>query len=1014
MNANEIKLEKDSAGPVLCQYTIPNNPVSVDIISTTEYNIYQVHKPKLSHTQREKEKILKTKLSKHLADKETYHHFLKNIDHELSTFVKQHVPSADITEINILTYYQKQELMGYGELHPYIEDPYIASIIITTHAVLVQHKEHGLLICSPPFQQDEILSTIKKQLRKVTRDTTLLPQEIRLDSEVILRLPENQTIASITRCILEKNQDNTDQIASYTLNKGLVQVTITKTEQDCIYHPSFQPPSYIEEELLQKVQAQNTQNLISKHAFENYVRQYYSIIPQNRYASLYSTYHFMYDKTQWIKLIASDAHVTHLFCPAPNTPIQVWHVNAPGGAVTTVIPSRDDIHRFATFLLSSSKQETKADKTDYLFRSETGEIVSLKKQTDEEGDYYQIEITKEHSKQKPDNENNRNSENEKKISSSSSSFITKPDSTIFSKKIQSIDVPLNKIFTRSYEHLHAEIEDIEEEKWISEEREEPLLSENVQQEYTSDTMEEAASKQVKESFFEKTKKEKKRDHNTKEEVPYVPPSNDTPPSISLPSGCRAEKTYWLVRPYAYAVIITDEKNEHYYRVVEPKLSPQEQILLEETHETLRDVLIYDVPREKGSLFLNYSDVARVVRTFNPLISPQRLGVLYYYLKRNLSGYGKIDPLMYDEYLEDISCNGHGTPVYVHHRLYTSIPTKLTFKLEELNRFVLKLAQKADKQVSLTTPLLDASLPNGSRAQITYSDVVSTKGSSFTIRKFRSEPMTPATLLSFETYSDELLAFIWLALENKQSLIIVGGTASGKTSTMNAFAFFIPHHAKIVSLEDTRELQIPQKNWLPVQTRTTASIYNRGNVDLFDLLKASLRQRPEYIIVGEVRGNEAQTLFQAMNSGHTTLSTLHAGNIEEALNRLTNEPINVPKAMFGALKLVVIQTLHYRDGRMVRRCDAVHELLISEGDKIDWNTLYEYDPDGDTFQRVFQTSSVLSTLQYMHNWSKDEITYQLKLRTAFLARMRQMGITDPHHLMSMITELRKASQSMMWE
>jgi flagellar protein FlaI len=232
--------------------------------------------------------------------------------------------------------------------------------------------------------------------------------------------------------------------------------------------------------------------------------------------------------------------------------------------------------------------------------------------------------------------------------------------------------------------------------------------------------------------------------------------------------------------------------------------------------------------------------------------------------------------------------------------------------------------------------------------------------------------------------------------------------------MNAFSFFIPHNAKIVSLEDTHEIQIPQKNWLPVLTRSTNNVNGRGNVDHFDLLIATLRQRPEYIIVGEVRGSEAQTLFQAMNTGHTTLSTLHAGNIEESLNRLTIEPINVPHAMFGALKLVIIQTLHYREGKMIRRCDAIHELVLSEGDKLRWNTLYEYEPNTDSFQKKFQKSSessVLSAIQYMHNWSDEELAQQLELRVAFLARLRQMGHTDPEQLMYMITELRKSSQDM---
>lgn len=495
-----------------------------------------------------------------------------------------------------------------------------------------------------------------------------------------------------------------------------------------------------------------------------------------------------------------------------------------------------------------------------------------------------------------------------------------------------------------------------------------------------------------------------------EQKPFYP--DDTPPpvqsilTLQQDENIVAEEAYWLVQPYAYVAILQNREKERTYLVVEPELTPRERIILEETHETLRDVLVYDKPVGKGELELDYHEVEKVVRSYDPKINDERLDVLYYFLKRNLNGYGKIDPLMHDELLEDISCNGHDLPVFVHHRLYGSMPTTIQFEGEELNKFVLKLSQKADKQVSLTSPLLDAALPNGSRAQITYSDIISTKGSSFTIRKFRTDPMTPATLLSFNTYNPELMAFLWLALENRKSLIVVGGTASGKTSAMNAFSFFIPHNSKIVSLEDTREIQIPHKNWLPVQTRQASSMTDRGTIDLFDLLKASLRQRPEYIIVGEVRGSEAQTLFQAMNSGHTTLSTLHAGTIEEALNRLTNEPINVPPAMFGALDLIVVQTFHYREGRMIRRCDAIHEILLSEGDRLKWNTLYEYNPSNDGFLRKFTSSHTLKAIQYMHNWTDSELVYQLQLRKEFLTRFKFKSSSDPRILIRMIADLRR--------
>lgn len=174
-------------------------------------------------------------------------------------------------------------------------------------------------------------------------------------------------------------------------------------------------------------------------------------------------------------------------------------------------------------------------------------------------------------------------------------------------------------------------------------------------------------------------------------------------------------------------------------------------------------------------------------------------------------------------------------------------------------------------------------------------------------------MTPVDLIANHTYDLDLMAHIWLAVENRKSMIISGGTACGKTSTMNAVSFFIPPVAKIVSIEDTREIQLPHENWLAMRTRESTSAAGTGNVSMFHLLKAALRQRPEYIIVGEVRGEEAQTLFQAMNTGHTTYSTVHAGNVRETVNRLIHDPINVPVAMFNALDLVLVQSLLYDEG-----------------------------------------------------------------------------------------------------
>ncbi|WP_342771772.1 type II/IV secretion system ATPase subunit, partial [Methanoculleus sp. UBA300] len=269
--------------------------------------------------------------------------------------------------------------------------------------------------------------------------------------------------------------------------------------------------------------------------------------------------------------------------------------------------------------------------------------------------------------------------------------------------------------------------------------------------------------------------------------------SSAPGSPTLPAvGNGTVKTYWLDPGFSYAVVTRDKSSGLRYEVFEPTLEPSEYILLNEANDYIRDVFLFDSPREKNEIDLAYDDVVPILRRFASGLTEDRIKVLYYYLRRNFQGFGRIDPLMHDDYLEDISCNGAGIPVYVYHRLYESMPTNISFVGDELNRFVLKIAQKADRQISLTTPLVDASLPDGSRIQLTFSDIVSTRGSSFTVRKFRKDPMTPVSLIEYGTYSPEVLACIWLAVENRKSMIVVGGTASGKTSTMNAISFFIPH------------------------------------------------------------------------------------------------------------------------------------------------------------------------------------------------------------------------------
>jgi len=479
-----------------------------------------------------------------------------------------------------------------------------------------------------------------------------------------------------------------------------------------------------------------------------------------------------------------------------------------------------------------------------------------------------------------------------------------------------------------------------------------------------------------------------------------------PASVELPEkpGGAILDVYWVQPPFAYIRIVRQGNQGFVYTVIEPEISPRENIILQETYNHLRDVIIFDNPEKSSGDLLKRKNVYRLLRESDPTLTDERLQILEYFLQRDLSGFGILEPLMRDPALEDISCNGENLPVFVFHRTYGSLRTSVLFRKGELNQFVLKLAQKANKQISLTNPMVDAALPDGSRVQVTYSNVISTNGSSFTIRKFRSEPMTPLDLIRFGTYNNEILAFLWLVIEHRKSMIIAGGTASGKTSTMNAISLFIPLNSKIVSLEDTREIQLPHKNWLATQTRELNTPGVQGDVDLFSLLKSSMRQRPEYIVVGEVRGREAQTLFQAMNTGHATLSTIHAGSVQEAINRLTHEPINVPPVMFTALNLVVNQAVFTFGSLRVRRCAAVNEIAVDDQGTIIPVKLFEWDVSSNQFRKTGQRSKVLDEIAAMRNWSTERVAEELRRREEFLNFAAEVPSPDIYDLANAIHDL----------
>ncbi len=313
--------------------------------------------------------------------------------------------------------------------------------------------------------------------------------------------------------------------------------------------------------------------------------------------------------------------------------------------------------------------------------------------------------------------------------------------------------------------------------------------------------------------------------------------------------------------------------------------------------------------------------------------------------------------MRDPEIEDISCNGSAVPVYVWHRIHESIPTNVVFESEEeLEAFVVRLAYMSRRHISLAKPILDASLPDGSRIQLTYGKEVSRKGSSFTIRKFRADPLTVTDLIKLNTISSDMAAYLWYMIENRVSVLIAGGIAAGKTTTLNVLATFIKPDLKIVSIEDTPEIRLLHENWLPQVTRSgLGEGRERGgsDIELFDLLKAAMRQRPDYIIVGEVRGAEAYTLFQAMATGHLGMCTIHAESFDAVIHRLESEPMNIPRTLLTTLDLVAVQRrVVFRD-KVLRRVINLNEVVgIDPATReLITNEVYRWNPVNDTFERM---------------------------------------------------------------
>ena len=376
------------------------------------------------------------------------------------------------------------------------------------------------------------------------------------------------------------------------------------------------------------------------------------------------------------------------------------------------------------------------------------------------------------------------------------------------------------------------------------------------------------------------------------------------------------------------------------------------------------------------------------------LSAAQVERLLYYLKRDFVGYERIDPIKYDINVEDISCDGYDAPVFVYHTGYEQIISNVRHGTDELDDFVVKLAQRSGKGISKRRPQVDATLPDGSRAQLTLGREVSGHGTNYTIRQFNDVPFTPIDLINWKTFSLDEMAFLWLSIENHKNLIFAGGTASGKTTSLNAVSLFIPSNAKIVSIEDTREVELPQRNWIASVTRPSFSDDDTGDIDEFDLLEAALRQRPDYIVMGEIRGEEGRTAFQVMSTGHTTYTTFHADSVGEVLKRFTTDPINVSKTMFTALDLVSIQASTRVQGTKVRRNKSITEInhYDAENDEINVQDVFQWQAETDEFLQMGD-SNTLEEIMFDRGWSREQLDGELRKRRIVLAYLIDRGLNS---------------------
>jgi flagellar protein FlaI len=398
-----------------------------------------------------------------------------------------------------------------------------------------------------------------------------------------------------------------------------------------------------------------------------------------------------------------------------------------------------------------------------------------------------------------------------------------------------------------------------------------------------------------------------------------------------------------------------------------------------------------------------------------IATSQQYRSIEYTLVRDKIELGPLKPFLSDHYIEDITCDGIG-PIFIEHKIFKGLKSVIEFQhSDELDEFVIKLGERIKRPLTYRNPIVDATLPDGSRINIVYGTEISRHGSNFTIRKAMDEPISMLKLVEFKTCDYMMAAYLWICLEHGMSLFMSGETASGKTTSLNAMTAFLPAENKIVTIEDTPELKIPHKNWTREVSKGKGKGEGEGaDVTMFDLLKAALRQRPNQILVGEIRSVEGAVAFSAMQTGHPVMSTFHASSVEKLIQRLCGDPISIPKTYVDNLNIVVIQSAVKRPtGETVRRMLSINELVgyNPETQGFSFVEMFHWDPVTDTFEFTGKGASYIlenkiATMLGIPENKKADIYSEVEKRAQILERLHKAGYTGFMDLFNMLTRVKR--------